>query len=145
MAFRTVVSTKDGKAFQKEVEAPSLVGLKIGEKVDGSLVGLNGYTLEITGGSDKEGFPMRRDLPGLARKKILLTGGSGYNAPQSGVRKRKSVRGNTVSELIIQVNLKVITAGEKPVHELWGITPKPPKEKWKAPEGEAKPAPEEKT
>ena len=133
MVFRIVVSGKDGKAFQKDVDAPSLVGLKIGDSVDGSLVGLNGYNLEITGGSDKEGFPMRRDLPGLARKRILLTDSTGYNAPQAGVRKRKSVRGNTVSELIMQINMKVVAAGEKPVHELWGITPKPPKEKWKPP------------
>ncbi|MBI4017368.1 MAG: 30S ribosomal protein S6e [Candidatus Aenigmarchaeota archaeon] len=129
--FRTVVSAKDGKAFQKDIDAPSLVGMKLGDKVDGALIGLNGYQLEITGGSDKEGFPMRKDVPGLARRRILLSDGTGYNAVQSGVRKRKSVRGNTISELIVQVNLKVVTAGERAVHELWGITPKPPKEKFK--------------
>ena len=86
MPFRIVVSGKDGKAFQKDMEAPMLMGMKIGEKVDGAILGLNGYQLEITGGSDKEGFPMRRDIPGQARRRILLTSGSGYKPAEPGVR-----------------------------------------------------------
>lgn len=134
MPIKVVVSGQDGKAFQKDVDAPSIVGLKIGEQIDGSLVGLNGYKLQITGGSDKEGFPMRRDVPGPARKRVLLTSGTGYRPPQSGIRKRKTVRGNTISEYIVQVNFKVVSAGEKAVHELWGITPKQPKPKWQSSE-----------
>ncbi|NIM47533.1 MAG: 30S ribosomal protein S6e, partial [Candidatus Aenigmarchaeota archaeon] len=63
MAFKIVISEpKSRKAWQIEKDAPSFIGKKIGDKFDGSLIGLSGFTLQITGGSDKDGFPMRPDL-----------------------------------------------------------------------------------
>jgi len=57
--FRVVVSdTKTGKAYQVEVSGASagtFIGKTIGGEVDGNVVGLAGYTLKITGGSDKGG------------------------------------------------------------------------------------------
>jgi len=67
---------------------------------------LSGYTLKITGGSDKQGFPMRRSIEGTIRKQIMLDKGAGIEKGEDGVRKRKSVRGNTVSEEIEQLNTK---------------------------------------
>ncbi|MBU3897203.1 MAG: 30S ribosomal protein S6e [Nanoarchaeota archaeon] len=129
---------KTKKSYQIEKDIPSLVGMKIGDKFDGSTVGLNGFSLEVTGGSDKEGFPMRKDLDGSARIKALLTKGVGFRGGKmkkvkgkmkffkvSGMRKRKYIRGNTVSEDIMQVNCKIVE-GEGDVAMILGI---PPKEK----------------
>ena len=137
MAFKIVISDpKSKKAWQIEKDVPSLIGKKIGDKFDGSLIGLTGFTLQITGGSDKDGFPMRPDLEGTIRKKALLTKGVGFRGvkkikkkkyKRKGMRKRKYIRGNTISEHIIQVNCKVIE-GEGDIPSILGIKPKEEKE-----------------
>ena len=134
MAFKIVISeSRTRKSWQIEKEVPSLVGLKIGEKFDGSLIGLSGFTLQITGGSDKDGFPMRPDLTGTARKKVLLSKGPGFKSFREGMRKRKYVRGNLISVDIVQVNCKIVE-GEGDVTTILGIQPKEKKEEKK--EGE---------
>lgn len=127
--FKIVISTKEGKSYQIEKDVPTFIGMKIGQKFDGSLIGLNGYTLRITGGSGKDGFPMRRDVPGTQRKKILTFGGVGYHPKKKNVRKRKSVRGNRISEDIVQVNVKVEEKKDdvKPVEELLVLKREEPK------------------
>ena len=62
-----VISEKE-KSYQTEKDLGIIVGKKIGDKFNGDVIGLNGYVLEITGGSDKEGFPMRNDIEGIGRK-----------------------------------------------------------------------------
>lgn len=122
--FKICISEpKTKKAYQIEKDAPSLIGLKIGDKFDGSIIGLSGFTLEITGGSDKDGFPMRYDLQGSVRKKVLLSIGPGFNPIKRGMRKRKYVRGNTITDSIVQVNCKVIE-GEGDIAMILGIQPK---------------------
>lgn len=120
--FRAVVSDpKEGKSYQVPVSghhANSLIGKRIGDIVDGIFVGLPGYKLQITGGSDKDGFPMRKDLPGPRRKKLLISKSIGFNALEGGLRRRKNVRGNTVSPDTLQINLKVTQHGMKPVADL---------------------------
>lgn len=86
--------------------------------VDGIFVSLPGYKLTIVGGSDKDGVPMRSDLPGVRRKNVLLSDGTGFNAPENGMRRRKLVRGNTVSNETTQINMTISGAGSKPVEEL---------------------------
>jgi len=82
--FKVVVS--DGsESCQVEVKghhANSLVGKKIGDEVDGIFVSLPGYKLKITGGSDKDGFVMRRDIPGISRRRILITKSGQYHRSQ---------------------------------------------------------------
>jgi len=122
--FRFVINEpKTRKSFQVDKEAPSIIGLKIRDKFDGSMLGLNGFTLEITGGSDKEGFPMRPEVPGSNRKKILLSDAPGFHPTKEGQRKRKYVRGNQISDSSFQVNCK-ITEGEGDVGLMLGIKPK---------------------
>jgi len=120
--FRAVINdTKDGKTYQTPVSghhANSLIGKKIGDVVDGIFVGLPGYKLEISGGSDKDGFPMRKDLPGPRRKKLLMSKSIGFNSKKGGLRKRKNVRGNTISPDTLQINMKVTQHGMKPVADL---------------------------
>ena len=60
--FKVVVNDgKNGKSHQVEVSghhANSLIGKKIGDDVDGIFVSLPGYKLQITGGTDRNGFPI---------------------------------------------------------------------------------------
>ncbi len=127
MAFKIVLSDpKSRKAYQKEVDEASsgLNGKKIGEIVKGDFLGLAGFEIQITGGSDKDGFPMRKDFEGIGRKRLLLSGGVGFHPLLNGQRKRKSVRGNTISAQIAQINVKISKHGDKSVEELLGVKPK---------------------
>ena len=120
MAFKVVVSEKE-LSYQLEIdEGKQLNGLKIGEEFDGGIVGLDGYTLKITGGSDKNGFTMKKDVSGTRRIKSLLTGGIGYHPKADGVKKRKTVRGNTIAEDIVQINTVVTQAGSKSIADIIG-------------------------
>jgi len=120
MAFKVVVSNK-ADTYQMEVdEAKALNGLVIGDEFDGGIVGLDGYTLKITGGSDKNGFTMKKDVPGTRRIKSLLTGGIGYHPKADGVKRRKTVRGNTIADDIVQINSVVVKEGAKPIAEILG-------------------------
>lgn len=120
MAFKLVIS--EGKnSHQMEVpaaESKQLVGLRIGEEFDASNIGLNGYTLKVTGGSDKNGFPMKKDVDGPRRIKSLLSGGTGFKPIRDGQRRRKTVRGNTVSDDIVQISAVVAQKGKKSIEEL---------------------------
>ena len=103
----TISDTK-GKSIVKELkedDANPLLGLLIGQEIDASLVGLEGK-IKITGGSDKSGVPMRTDLLGTIRKRILIPKGVGLQNNEKGLRKRKLLRGNTISEEIYQINTK---------------------------------------
>jgi small subunit ribosomal protein S6e len=80
-----------------------LIGLHIGSEVDAALAGLGGK-LKITGGSDKSGIPMRSDIYGSARKPVLISKGVGLQTAEKGQRRRRLIRGNTISEEIYQLN-----------------------------------------
>jgi len=126
-SFKVVISDpKTKKAYQKEMDqgASGILQKRIGEKLRGDSMGLTGYELQITGGSDRQGFPMRKDVEGIARKKILITVGTGFRTKVRGKRKRKSIRGNTISTSISQVNVKVIGYGSKPIEQLLGAAEK---------------------
>ena len=113
--FKVVVSDPEtGKSSVIEVEesrAVPLVGRKIGETINGAALDLSGHKVLITGGTDKAGFPMRPDVHGGVKKKVLLRGGVGYKAADRGIRRRKTIRGNVVTEDIAQINVKIV---EKP-------------------------------
>lgn len=94
-----------------------LVGKKIGDEVKGDSIGFDGYKFLITGGSDHSGFPMRKDVQGSSRRKVLITGGVGLRKNKKGNRRRRTVAGNTIYEKTAQVNLKVLKAGKKPLVE----------------------------
>ena len=113
--FKLTISDIKGKSVSKELkdsDANQLLGLQLGNETDASIVGLTGK-LKLTGGSYKSGVPMRSDLHGGARKRILLVKGVGLQDTEHGIRKRKLMRGNLVSEEIYQVNCKF--DGELPV------------------------------
>lgn len=116
--MKFTIGTQDGETYQKEVEdASQIFGKKIGETFDGGIVGLQGYELEVTGGSDRDGFPMKKSREGTERREALLSEGVGFNSSKDGERQRKSVRGNTVSNQIEQLNTRVVESGEESVEE----------------------------
>lgn len=89
-------------------KSQKLYGLKIGDEIEGGIVGLPGVVLRITGGSDYSGAPMIPTLPGPGKRYLLLSGPPGYRPKEDGVRRRKLVRGNTISEATVQVNTVII-------------------------------------
>ena len=115
--FRIIISDPDsGTSKTLEVEenrAVPLIGRKIGEVLDGTILGMTGHKVKITGGSDKDGFPMRPSVHGGVRRKVMLGGGVGFNPKTQGERERKTVRGNVVTDEIVQLNMKIV---EKPKH-----------------------------
>lgn len=114
--LKVVIGTKGGKCVQKEIpeeQSRSFVGKKIGDKVLGDTIGLAGYEFQITGGSDYCGFPMRKDVEGFARKRILAVQGIGLKKEAKGIRQRKTVCGNTIHPKIAQVNMKVLVEGKE--------------------------------
>jgi small subunit ribosomal protein S6e len=117
-----ISDSKAGKAYKvegKDAEANALfIGKRIGDVVDADIIGMGGYALEITGGSDKQGMPMRKDVSGTARKRILITNPPGYQQKERGERRRKSVRGNEISTEISQINVLIKEYGKKPLDEL---------------------------
>jgi small subunit ribosomal protein S6e len=127
------------KSYQSEVDqskASILIGKKIGSEFPGDNIGLSGYSLQITGGTDKDGFPMHPSVEGMGRIRVLLSGVPCFHPTIKGQRKRKTVRGNTISADIMQINCKVVKKGEKPLEEIF-----PKKEKAEKP---AEEKPEEK-
>ena len=102
-----MISDSSGKSISKELRdraAQPLLGLKIGETLDASAIGLTEGKIKITGGSDKSGTPMRQDVHGGVKKYVLLSPGVGMRSTTEGIRMRKLVRGNTVTEEIYQLN-----------------------------------------
>lgn len=112
VTFKLVVGDKKGKVVSYEVKddkAKPLLGLRIGDVFDATLIGLPGK-IKITGGSDRSGIPMRPDVHGAVKKYVLLTKGTGLRNVRKGERKRKLVRGNVISEDIYQINAVLIDA-----------------------------------
>ena len=106
-----------GKGMSKLIEIDEkkfrFEGMKIGEVIKGGLIGFPNYEFEITGGSDSSGFPMRKDVHGPVKKKILVSKrGVGYKPLRKGNKKRKTVRGNEVTTDMTLINLVVLKYGE---------------------------------
>lgn len=134
MPFKLNIAEKNGKTFHLESEAEELVGKELHEKIQGSDISpeLKGYEFEITGASDKAGFPSKKESPGIGLSKVLLTYGKymakkpkregkkqvGKNRPK-GLRLRKTVRGRIISSAITQINLKIIKEGSKKLNEIF--------------------------
>ena len=136
--FKLVISDpKAKKAYQVEIKSPDadrLLGKKIGEIINGEVIGFAGFEFLITGGSDKQGFPMRKDIEGPKRIRVLVKSGPGFKPKRKGIRKRKSIRGNQISEDVSQINLKLVKEGSKPIGEILGKT-----EEKEEPKAEEKP------
>lgn len=122
-SFTVVVGDPDsGLAHQLEADgqdANRFLGKSIGDEVDGSSVGLEGYTLEITGGSDDAGRPLNETVAGADLQEVLMKEKqTGYNPDRDGERRRITVRGREVSDAVAQINASVAESGDTAVEEL---------------------------
>ena len=132
--FKINVSDKTGKTYKFELETEELFGKELHEKINGKelLPALEGYELEITGASDKAGFPAHEDVQGSALKQLLLTYGKSLhrrprregkkklsNPKPKGLRMRRTVMGRALSADIVQINLKVLKQGSKALSEIF--------------------------
>ena len=124
---------KTGKSYQKAIAVDAFVGKKVGETMPGTIVGLTGYELKITGGSDYAGFPMRPEINMGGRKKMVLGKGDvGSRTKEKGLFLRKTVVGNIVGMQTAQLNMMITKHGTKSVEELLGIKPKEGEQKTEA-------------
>uniref|UniRef100_A0A7J3KGB7 Small ribosomal subunit protein eS6 n=1 Tax=Staphylothermus marinus TaxID=2280 RepID=A0A7J3KGB7_STAMA len=113
---KTGVSELEGYIFRSpswqirvnDERTRSLIGLKIGDVFDGSVIGLKNVKLRICGGSDNSGLPMRPDLPGGVKVRLLLSGPPGFHPTRRGERRKKTVRGNTITVDMVQINTRII-------------------------------------
>ena len=106
-----------GKGLSKLIEIDEkkfrFEGMKIGDIIKGGVIGFPNYEFKITGGSDSSGFPMRKDVHGPVKKRILVSKRSiGYKPQRHGEKRRKTVRGNELTYDMTLINLKVIKYGE---------------------------------
>jgi small subunit ribosomal protein S6e len=143
--FKVIISDPEtGKSRSIEVEgtqAVPLIGRKLGEVIDGYVAKMRGHKLKITGGSDKDGFPMRPNIHGGVRIGAILSEGVGFHPSQKGERQRKTLRGNVITEEIVQINIKVVEKPKKPKKR---EKTEKPKRKKKTPKKKEKVAKEEK-
>lgn len=94
---------------------------KISQEVPADSLGeeWKGYILRITGGNDKQGFPMKQGVLVPYRVRLLLSDGhSCYRPRRTGERKRKSVRGCIVGPDIAVLSLVIVKQGEHALPEL---------------------------
>ena len=92
--------------------------------MDGSIVDLPAHKLKLMGGSDKDGVPMRPNVHGGVRRNIVLSKGVGFAAKKHGERRRKAVRGDIITDEIVQINTKIVEKPSKP-KETKAEEPKP--------------------
>ncbi|KAA8916961.1 hypothetical protein TRICI_000928 [Trichomonascus ciferrii] len=95
---------------------------RMGQEVEGDSIGdeFKGYIFKITGGNDKQGFPMKQGVLHPTRVRLLLAKGhSCYRPRRTGERKRKSVRGCIVGPDLAVLSLVVLKQGEQ---EIEGLT-----------------------
>ena len=124
-SFTVVVGDPDsGSSYQLEAEeqdANRFIGKSIGEEVDGGAVGLDGYTLEITGGSDNAGRPLNPGVAGGDLQEVLMKERqTGYKPSRDGERRRITVRGSEVSDAVAQINAAVVEHGSTGIDDLLG-------------------------
>ena len=125
--FKAIINdVKTGKSYNVAVSghhANSLIGKNVGEVIDGIFVGLPGYKLKITGGSDGNGTPMRKDLPGNKRRMLLMSESLGFHETYPGQRRRVALRGCTISSEIVQINMAVSEYGPKSIEDTMAEAP----------------------
>ncbi len=149
MVFKINIGTKSGKTFKLETEAKNLEGKELHQKILGKeldlnseLKGLEDYEFEIAGASDKAGFTALESVQGTGLKGVLLSYEKGMKKRSKregkkkrssytpkGLRLRKTVRGKVISADIVQINLKIIKEGKKPLEEIFPEQNKPKEEK----------------
>ncbi|GMI31460.1 hypothetical protein TrRE_jg4613 [Triparma retinervis] len=111
-AMQKVVEIDDEKKLQ------NLYDRRMAQEIDGGVLGdeFKGYVMRISGGNDKQGFPMKQGILTNTRVRLLLSAGqSCYRVRRRGERKRASVRGCIVGHDISVLNLVITKKGDADV------------------------------
>jgi small subunit ribosomal protein S6e len=111
MPVLIVSDPETGRSQRVELDVTQmnpLIGRRIGETIDGTIANLSGHRMQLTGGTDKDGIPMRSDVHGGVKANIILSGGVGYKPKRKGERKRVVVRGNMVTADTVFLNFKIV-------------------------------------
>ena len=106
---------KTGRTGQAEATGDvtaQLINMKIGDALDGSLFGMAGFKLKITGGSDTSGFPMIKNAHGSRKMKANRDLGHGQ-------KERLTVVGNAVGPTTAQINTVIVEFGSKTADEIF--------------------------
>merc|ERR1712241_1611357 len=96
----------------------------MGQEIEADTLGdeFKGYVVRISGGNDKQGFPMKQGILTNGRVRLLLSKGhSCYRQRRAGERKRKSVRGCIVDSNLSVLCLVIVKKGEQ---DIPGLTDK---------------------
>jgi small subunit ribosomal protein S6e len=107
----------------EEKKLVTLMDKRVSDEFAGDILGdkFKGYTLKITGGQDKQGFPMKQGVLTNTRVRLLLNRGDvGFQhwRGREGERRRKSVRGCIVANDVAVLNCIVIKEGPDKVEGL---------------------------
>jgi small subunit ribosomal protein S6e len=119
--FKVIVSDPQTGASKvvelEEARASPFIGRKLGETLDGAVVDLPAHKVQLTGGSDSDGVPMRSNVHGGIRRAVVLSGGTGFKPKRKGERRRKTVCGDVITDEIVQINIKIVDrpAGAAPI------------------------------
>eukprot|EP00298_Acanthocystis_sp_HF-20_P010506 c18889_g1_i1.p1 GENE.c18889_g1_i1~~c18889_g1_i1.p1 ORF type:complete len:243 (+),score=51.49 c18889_g1_i1:67-795(+) len=110
--------------IDEEKQVSAFYDKRMGQEIEGDVLGdeYKGYVFKISGGNDKQGFPMKQGVLCNHRVRLLLKGGPCYRPRRSGERRRKSIRGCIISHDIAIVALVVVKKGEKDVAGLTDST-----------------------
>ena len=133
MTFKINIGTKEGKTYKLEVEEV-FNEKELHQTIEGKEISpdLEGYEFEIVGASDKSGFTALKNVEGSGLKRVLLSYEKGMknrpkyeakkkrsNVKPKGLRLRKTVRGKVISPAIVQINLKILKEGKKPLKDIF--------------------------
>ncbi|PKP59373.1 MAG: hypothetical protein CVT88_05690 [Candidatus Altiarchaeales archaeon HGW-Altiarchaeales-1] len=120
IGFKLVMNDGENKKTYQialdEKKSENFMNFGIGDKVDCSVIGIPGYEVKITGGSDIAGFPMKK---GIHQERAGVMVGEGRD------RKRRTYAGERTHKNTSQINAKIIKKGDVPIEEiLEKISPK---------------------
>ncbi len=120
IGFKLVMNDPENKKTYQialdEKKSENFINLSIGNKFDCSVIGIRGYEIKITGGSDIAGFPMKK---GIHQERAGVLVGDGRD------RKRRTFGGENINKNTSQVNAKIIKKGDVPIEKiLEEISPK---------------------
>merc|ERR1712194_550949 len=114
-----------GFEINDEIKVRPFYEKRMGQEVDAATLGDEwaGYVFRITGGNDKQGFPMKQGVLTALRVRLLLSKGhSCYRQRRSGERKRKSVRGCIVDGNLSVISVVIVKKGDNDIPGLTDTT-----------------------
>merc|ERR1711915_1010489 len=108
--------------MEGEIKLRFFYGKRMAQEVSAECLGeqFKGYIVRISGGNDKQGFPMKQGVMTNGRVRLLLNKDhKTYRARRTGERKRKSCRGCIVDSNLSVLNLVIVKKGDE---EIPGLT-----------------------